>query len=678
MSEHNPLFPLLKEHGALPFDRVRPEHFRPAVDRALEQARANIRAITETPESPTFLNTVQALESADEGLDRITAVFYHLLHVDTSDDLQQLARELPPILSDYHNDVMMDAGLFARLRQVEEQRDSLSAEQQMMLDDLMSAFRRNGASLSPSDQTRLREIDQALSTCAPQFAEHVLHATQAYACWISDPEQIDALPESAKAVAKEAAEKENRPDEWKFTLDAPSYLAFMTYVEDEGLREQMWRAYASRCVEGEFENQTLIRKILEYRHARARLLGYRDHAHYTLERRMVRDRETLNSFFDRLTPVVMPAARSDLKTLTESQQRTDADADLHPWDVAYASEQLRQQQFDFRQEEVRPWFAYRDVVSMLFQLAENLFGLAFEEVDDIPLYADQVFTYQVTHLGENREVGTLILDPFPRPTKRPGAWMNPLLAQGMWNNEVRRPLVAIVANFSPPTASSPSLLTMDEARTLFHEFGHALHELLSRCTYRSVSGTRVRWDFVELPSQLLENWLLEPEFLRRYPRHVETGEPLPEDIIQKIQESRTFMKGYQSARQLAFGKLDMAWHTTPPDALGKDLLAFEDQAISDVRLFPAQPGIGMSPSFQHIFSGGYAAGYYSYKWAEALEADVFETFKENGLFDQTTAQRLENTLLSRGGTQPPEDLFRNFKGRDPDPDALLRRDGLLA
>jgi peptidyl-dipeptidase Dcp len=677
MNEDNPLSVLLDEHAPLPFDRVKADHFSPAVRKGLEQARSAIDAITGNPEPPTFENTAAALEAADEGVDRISSVFYHLLHVQSSEDLQQLARELPPLLSGFHNDVMMNAALFERLRQVEADNKDLSPEQQQMLEDLMSAFRRNGASLSEDGQKRLREIDQELSTCAPQFAEHVLKATQSHACWIQDPDVVAPLPESAKQVAKEAAAKEGRPQEWKFTLDAPSFLAFMTYIEEEDLRKDMWMAYTTRCVEGEFENQSLIRSILRLRHARAQLLGYQDHTHYTLEQRMVKDRQTLNSFYDRLTPVVMPAARADLNQLSQFKAESGTDSVVHPWDVAFLTEKLRQQKFDFRQEDVRPWFSYEDTVEMLFHLTGILFDLSFEKRDDLPLYDDQVTTYRVTGRSDGREVGNLLLDPFPRTSKRPGAWMNPLLAQGLWSGEVRRPLVAIVANFSPPSASAPSLLTMDEARTLFHEFGHALHELLSTCTYRSVSGTRVRWDFVELPSQLLENWLLEPEFLRAFPKHVETGVPLPEDMIAKIQKSRTFMKGYQSARQLAFGKLDLAWYTTPPDRIGDDLLAFEDQAVEEVRLFPPQPGSALSPSFQHIFSGGYAAGYYSYKWAEALEADVFETFRENGLFDPDTAKRLESTLLSQGGSRPPQDLFRAFKGRDPDPDALLRRDGLL-
>jgi len=677
MNEENPLLSLLEDHGPLPFDRAAAADFKPALEQALEQARSRIQSITDQEAEPTFENTVAALEASDEGVDRITSMFYHLLHVETTEELQQLSRELPPILSEYRNDVILNSALYNRLCVVESAQEELSEEQRMVLEDLLSSFRRNGASLSDEDQKKLRTLDQKLSTCAPRFAEHVLKATQSYAFWTSDADLVAPLPESARAVAKEAAEQAGRESEWKFTLDAPSYLAFMTYVEDESLRRQMWTAYASRCVEGEVQNQDLIREILTHRYSRAHLLGYQDHTHYTLERRMVKNLETLQNFFDRLIPVVMPAAQLDLDQLSACKAKEIGTTNLQPWDVAYYTEKLRQEKFDFRQEDVRPWFAYQDVVKILFDLAGNLFDLSFEEVSDIPVPGGEVSSYRVSRTTDGAQVGGLILDPYPRKNKRPGAWMNPLLSQGIWGDRVREPLVGIVANVSPPSENTPSLLTMDEARTLFHEFGHALHELLSRCTYRSVSGTSVRWDFVELPSQLFENWLLEPEFLRTYPTHYQTGDPLPEEMIQKIQDTRTFMKGYQSARQLAFGLLDIAWHTTPPDEIGDDLLSFERRAISPVRLFPDQSGVGFSPSFQHIFSGGYAAGYYSYKWAEVLEADVFEVFKERGLFDHQTSKRLEDEILSRGGTKPPEELFRDFRGRDPDPDALLRRDGLL-
>ena len=677
MTENNPLLALLVDHQPLPFDRTRPEHIQPAVNAGLTKAREAILRITGNPDSPTFDNTVLALEAADEGLDRVTSVFYHLLHVEASEALQELATVLPQQLSEFRNDIVMNKELFERLIAVEESAEELDAEQAMVLEDLLVSFRRNGASLSEEDQTTLRKLDHKLSTCAPKFAEHVLKATQAYSLWVSDKADIEGLPASAISTAKQAATAEGREAEWKFTLDAPSYLAFMTFSPNGDLRKSMWEAYSSRCVQGEFQNLDLIRTILRLRNERATLLGYTHHVHYTLERRMARDLETLEAFYNELFPIVMPAARKDLEQVKACKRDEQGPCDFYPWDMAYYSEQLRQKEFDLKQEELRPWFEFDATLNMIFEVCGRLFDLGFESDPTLPVYREDLYTYRVFKKTDGRDIGQLFIDPFPRSTKRPGAWMNALVGQGMWQGQVRRPLVGIVGSLTPPSEDQPSLLTMDEARTLFHEFGHALHELLSQCRYRSVAGTHVRWDFVELPSQLLENWLLEPEFLRNFPKHYQTGESLPESLIEKVQASKTFLKGYQSARQLSFGKLDLGWYTTPPDDLGEDVIAFERKQLEDCQLFDPQPGTALSPSFQHIFSGGYASGYYSYKWAEVLEADVFEVFKENGLFDPETAQRLESTILSKGGSRPPEDLFRDFLGRDPDPDALLRRDGLL-
>lgn len=673
----NPLFILEHQHGPLPLDRVKTEHFLPAIDAALVKARGAVEDITRNPAPPDFANTLLALEAADEWLDRVSAVFFHLLHVDGEEDLQALGREIPPKLSDFRNDVVMNAELFARVEAVERHKTTLGlhGEQLTVLENHLQAFRRNGASLSPADQQTLREIDQALSTCSPTFAEHVLKATQAYALWTSDQQLVNALPESARAQAKSLARAANRPGEWKFTLDAPSYVAFMTYAPDADLRRQMWTAYNRRCVGGEFSNQELIRKIVELRHRRARLLGYRDHVHYTLERRMAANQETLQDFYNRLLPVVMPAARRDLETVRSCKQALTGETVLHPWDYAFYAEKCKQQTFELNQEELRPWFEFESTLQAVFSLLHRLFGLRFLPTDALPVNHPELRCFRVVD-GEDREAGTLMIDPFPRSTKKPGAWMAPLLGQGRWQGEVKRPTVAIVCNFTPPVDGSPSLLTMDEARTLFHEFGHAIHELLSQCECRSLAGTNVYWDFVELPSQLMENWLQQGAFLHEYARHYQTGEPLPASFIEKIRLSQTFQKGYQAARQLQFGLLDLAWYLTPPDQIGDDLLAFEQQAVAPTALFPSQPGVALSPGFQHIFSGGYAAGYYSYKWAEVLEADIFDRFLEKGLYDADTSQTLLREILSRGGSRHPMELFRAFYGRDPDPDALLRRDGL--
>lgn len=650
----------------------------PALDAALEEARRRVSAIAESREPATLENTVLALEAADEWADRISSVFFHLLNVDGGPELQALSREIPPKLSAFSSDVRMNPALFARIRELYERRESLDldAEAATALENHYLGFVRNGASLPEAEQEQLREIDARLSVLGPQFAEHVLKATQAYACWIEDAEKVAALPASARSSAKKAAEAEGRPDEWKFTLDMPSYIAFMTYMPDEALRRGMYAAYAGRCLEGEHGNLPLIREILELRDRRAKLLGYADHTAYTLERRMVGNLETLREFYDRLLPVVMPAARRDVEQVRAFKQEQSGGEELHPWDYAYWSEKLKKAAYDLDQEALRPYFEFESTLNAVFTLCDRLFSLRFVPVKDLPVYREEVRTFRVEDAREGGLVGHLYIDAFPRPTKRPGAWMNDLLGQGLWDGAVRRPDVGIVANFTPP-GDGPSLLTFDEARTLFHEFGHALHELLSDCRIRSVAGVNVFWDFVELPSQLMENWLTEPEFLRMTARHYETGEALPEEWIERIQKSLTFQKGYQAARQITFGLLDLAWHTTPPAELGEDLTAFERRVLEPLSLFPPVPGTAMSPSFQHIFSGGYAAGYYSYKWAEVLEADVFSRFQEHGLFDRGTADRLRDCILSRGGSRPPMELFLAFQGREPDPEALLRRDGLL-
>ncbi|MCC5849189.1 MAG: M3 family metallopeptidase [Verrucomicrobia bacterium] len=674
----NPLFDLQFHHHPLPFSRVRPEHIVPALEKALAEARDQIQAIESNPEPPTFANTILALEAADEWADRISSVFFHLLNVDGGPELQALSREIPPMLAKFGNDVSLNPVLSNRVETLHRQRQELhlAPEQRTALENHHLHFARNGALLPPDDQKTLREIDQRLSVCAPNFAENVLKATQAYAIWVDDERVVEPLPAGARSTARKAAENENRGGEWKFTLDMPSFIAFMTYAPDAELRKRMYLAYQTRCVEGEFENLRLIREILELRDRRAKLLGYENHATYVLERRMARDLETLNAFYDRLIPVVMPAARKDLEEIRVHKESLTGESELHPWDFAFYAEKLKKAKYDLDQEALRPFFEYESTLNAVFALCRKLFHLHFEPTDALPVYREDVKTYRVEDQRDKRLIGHLYLDPFPRPTKRPGAWMNNLLGQGLWNGGVQRPDVVIVANFTPPS-DGPALLTFDEARTLFHEFGHALHELLSECTCRSVAGTHVFWDFVELPSQLMENWLTEPEFLREFALHHETGEAIPEAFIERIQASQSFLKGYQGARQLNFGLLDLAWHTTPPADLGSDLIAFEREATRDFQLFPPHPGTAMSPSFQHIFSGGYSAGYYSYKWAEVLEADVFSVFKENGLFDPATAESLRENILSKGGSRPPMDLFTAFRGREPDPDALLRRDGLL-
>lgn len=674
----NPLTALLTQHHPLPFENVCPADILPALKNALDRAREKIDTLLANPDPATVENTLLPLEACDEGADRIASLYYHLLNVDGTPELQALSKEIPPLLSAFSSDLRFNPGLFARIDELWTRRTEcgLTPEQTTALENHRLSFTRNGAALPPEKQDKLREIDHQLSILGPRFAENVLKDTQAYRLWIENEDIIADLPAGAKAAARKKAREEERPDAWAFTLDMPSFIAFMTYCPNADLRRDMYTAYQKRCIQGENSNLDVLRDLLSLRHRRARLLGYPHHAAYTLERRMAHNIETLESFYESMIPKVMPAARRDLEDIRALKEQETGETALHPWDYAYWSEKLKQSAYQLDQEALRPYFEYTNTLQAVFALCNRLFSLRFVELHDLPLYREDVTTYRVEDSRDDRLIGHLYIDPFPRPTKRPGAWMNNLLGQGLWNGTVQRPDVAIVANFTPPV-DGPALLTLDESRTLFHEFGHALHELLSECTLRSVSGVNVFWDFVELPSQLFENWLTEPEFLREHARHHQTGEAIPEAFIERIQAVQRFQKGYQAARQITFGKLDLAWHTAEPETLGEDLIAFEQEAVAEYALFPRQPGTALSPAFQHIFSGGYAAGYYSYKWAEVLEADVFSVFQENGLFHRPTADRLRESILTRGGSRPPMDLFREFLGREPDPDALLRRDGLL-
>ena len=673
-----PLSTLFTHHHPLPFENVNAADILPALRDALDAAREKIRQLLENQEPASVENTLQPLEACDEAADRIASLYFHLLNVDGTPELQALSKEIPPLLSAFSSDLRFNPDLYARIAELWDRRREcgLSPEETTALENHLQSFQRNGAALEPDRQIELRDIDNQLSILGPRFAENVLKDTQAYRLWIEDESLIAPLPASAKAAARKKAEDENRPGAWAFTLDMPSFIAFMTYCPEASLRRDMYLAYQQRCIRGENSNLEVIRDLLTLRHRRARLLGYPHHAAYTLERRMAQNLGTLDAFYETMLPKVIPAARRDLEEIRALKELHTGEADLHPWDYAYWSEKLKQCAYQLDQEALRPYFEYTATLNAVFALCDRLFSLRFVPVSHLPLYREDVTTYRVEDSRDGHLIGHLYIDPFPRPTKRPGAWMNDLLGQGLWNGAVQRPDVAIVANFTPPV-DGPSLLTLDEARTLFHEFGHALHELLSECTLRSVSGVNVFWDFVELPSQLLENWLTDPEFLREHARHVQTGEPIPAEFIDRIQAAQRFQKGYQAVRQITFGKLDLAWHTTDPEDLGDDLIAFEQEAIADLALFPRQPGTALSPAFQHIFSGGYAAGYYSYKWAEVLEADVFSIFQQNGLFHRPTADRLRETILSKGGSRPPMELFREFLGREPDPEALLRRDGLL-
>ncbi len=665
------------DHQAIPFDRIRPEDFAPAFEAALRDARASLAKVVHCQEPPAFDNTIFALESCSEKLDQVSNIFSNLLHAHTHPTLQGLAREVMPRLSEFSSDIFLNEKLFSRIKSVYEkgkEAGQLNDEQFTLLEKTYKAFTRNGALAKASDKSRLREIDQRLSVLGQVFSDHVLASTNSFELWITDRKDLDGLPESAIEAAAVAAKSKGREGAWLVTLQAPSYMPFMRFSTRRELREKLWRAYQSRATAGEWDNRPLILEISRLRAERARLLGYGTHADFILEERMAAGIETVRAFLERLFRVSYKAAGRELQEL-KSEFGAEVQ-DLQPWDLAFYSEKLMRKRFDFDEEQLRPYFKLENVVEGVFEHAKRLYGLCFERREDLPVYHPEVQVFEVFEEGTKAFVGLLYTDFFPRDSKQGGAWMTIYREQGLIDGKIQRPHVSIVCNFTKPTESKPSLLTLMEVRTLFHEFGHALHALLSQCTYRSLSGTNVYWDFVELPSQIMENWVKEKESLDLFARHYQTGAPIPTELVEKIRDSSRFQAGLLSLRQLSFAYLDLAWHASDVDRVD-DVEAYETAILDKLSLFPHVPGSVLSCGFTHIFSGGYAAGYYSYKWAEVLDADAFEFFKEKGIFSREVADRFKNHILSRGGTEHPMELYRKFRGREPDADALLRREGLL-
>ncbi len=661
--------------GEVPFDQIRTEHFRPAFDEALAEARRNLAALRDDPAKPDFENTVVRLETLTEKLDRCSGVFFNMVGAEADESMHALAREISPLMAEFGNDLSLDPKVFARIKAVYDSRSSLklTPEQSMLLEKSYKSFVRNGAMLDEKDKARLRELDAERAKLKPMFSQNVLKATYARDFWVTSEADLAGIPESARDIAREAAKAKGRGSDWLFTLEAPSYIAVVTYSSRRSFREEMWRAFSSKALGGPNDNREILKRIAVLRHERARLLGYDTHAHYVLEERMARVPGTVQEFIDKLWKRSRPVAEKELSELQSLARRLDGITELKPWDVGYYMEKLKQEKFDLDDEALRPYFPLDRVVQGAFEHARRLYGLEFRQVEGVATYHPDVKVYQVMDSHDERFIGLFYTDFFPRNTKKGGAWMTQFRDQGLMGGEIRRPHVSIVCNFTPPAGGRPSLLTHDEVRTLFHEFGHALHGLLSDCTYRSVGGTNVYWDFVELPSQVMENWTEQKESLDLFARHFESGEGIPAELARKIRESSRFMAGWYCLRQLAFAELDLAWHSSDPSEIG-DVEAFEERVLERTRVLPKEPGTATSPAFSHIFDGGYSAGYYSYKWAEVLDADAFEYFKEHGLFDREVAAKFRREILSKGGSEHPSELYRRFRGRDPDPEALIRRD----
>lgn len=668
---------LLTTFDEAPFSKINNSDFEPAFDEAIKLAKTEIEEITVNTESPTFENTLERLSFSGMQLDRISNVFFNLHSAETNDEIQQIAQKTAPKLSAFNNDIILNEKLFDRIKNVYEQREklNLTAEQQTLLKRTYRNFVRNGALLNETDKQKLREVDAELAVESLKFAENVLTETQAYRLHITDEKQLKGLPEGALEAAEQLARTENK-DGWLFTLDYPSYLPFVTYAENRELREKIVCANGRKAFQqNQHNNEKIVLKIVQLRHQRANLLGYKTHADFVLEERMAENPENVQHFLNELLEKSKPAAKKELKELTDFAQQTDGISQLQKWDSSYYAEKLKKQKFQLDDELLKPYFELNNVLNGAFEVARRLYGITFKQVNDVDVYHSEVQTYRV-YDEDGSYLALFYTDFFPRKGKRNGAWMTSFKSQYIKNGINERPHVSIVCNFTRPTTTKPSLLTFNELTTLFHEFGHALHGMLADTVYPSLSGTSVYWDFVELPSQIMENWCYEEEALKLFAKHYQTEEIIPMEYVNKIKESANFLEGLATVRQLSFGLLDMGWHAQNPSEIS-DLKTFENQQFASTQMYPDVKDNAMSPSFSHIFNGGYSAGYYSYKWAEVLDADAFAFFKENGIFDRQTGQLFRDHILSKGGTENPMELYKRFRGQEPNPEALLERAGLV-
>ncbi|SHI88581.1 peptidyl-dipeptidase Dcp [Arenibacter nanhaiticus] len=669
--------PLLIPFDTAPFSKIKNEHFKPAFVQAIADARAEIDAIAQANEAPTFENTIVALDFSGQQLDRISSVFFNLNSAETNAEIQKIAQEVSPLLTEFSNDITLNQDLFQRIKTVYEQKESLdlTPEESTLLDKRYKSFSRNGANLPEEKKKRLREIDAELAKLKLQFGENVLAETNKYQKHLTQESDLDGLPEGEKEAAAQLAKSKDL-EGWLITLDYPSYIPFMKYASNRELRKELSIAFGSKGFHQDaLDNQENILKITRLRHERAVLLGYKSHAHFVLEERMAETPEKVYSFLNELLEKAKPAAEREFSELEQFAKDLDGISQLEKWDSAYYSEKLKQKLFNLDDELLKPYFKLENVIAGVFKVSEKLFGLQFEEVFDIDKYHEDVKTYRI-YDAKKELVAIFYADFHPRAGKRGGAWMTSYKSQCLKNGKNIRPHISNVCNFTKPTASKPSLLTFNEVTTLFHEFGHGLHGMLANTTYPSLSGTSVYWDFVELPSQILENWCYEKEALELFATHYQTGELIPMELVTKIKESSTFQEGLATLRQISFGLLDMSWHAADPSHI-TDVKKQEELAFMNTDLFPSMAETCMSTSFSHIFQGGYSSGYYSYKWAEVLDADAFAYFKEKGIFDKEVATKFMDHVLSKGGTENPMVLYKRFRGAEPNIEALLERAGLL-
>ncbi len=664
--------------NTIPFEEIKLEHYMPAMKKGIELGKAEIAAIKNNPLPANFENTFETLERCGKLLDTASSVFFNLNSSETNEEMQQLAQELSPMLTAYSNEILMDQKLFARIKEAYENssEDNLNVEQKMLREKTFKSFVRNGANLKGEDKETLKALNTNLSKLSLTFGENLLKASNAFEMWIDKENDLAGLPEGFKEACAMAAKAKGKENNWLITLEYPSFIPFMKYSENRELRKKLYLAFGSRSFQkDENNNESNVQEISKLRHQKANLLGYASHANLILEERMAENPVKVYQLLDELLEHALPVAKKEMEEIQELSNQLNGPFPIERWDFSYYSEKLKNKKFAINDEILKPYFQLEKVIDGAFITAEKLYGITFEKLENIQKYHEDVITYAVKD-KEGKHLSVFYADFFPRAGKRDGAWMTSFSGQNKYDGLDTRPLVSIVCNFTKPTDTKPSLLTFGEVTTLFHEFGHALHGMMANGHYESLSGTSVYWDFVELPSQLMENWCYEKECLDLFARHYETDEIIPIDLVQKIKDSANFLSGYQTVRQVGLGRLDMSWHnlTSIPT---NSVYEFEENAIKETELFPPSKETTTSCAFSHIFQGGYSAGYYSYKWAEVLEADTFELFKETGIYNKETATNFLENILSRGGSEHPMALYKKFRGKEPSTKALLVKTGLI-
>ena len=672
--------PLLTEStapfGAPEFDKIKTEHYLPAFEAAIAEAKAEVDAIVANTEEPTFENTIEAMEYSGKTLNTVAGIFYNLMEANTDDQMQAVAEQIAPMMTEFSMYVSLNQDLFQRVKAVYEKRNELGLAQDQMklLEDNYKSFVRGGANLSDEDKALYSKWSEELSLATLAFGKNVLAATNAYTLNITDSTQLAGLPEYVKTMGAETA-AEKGLEGWAFTLDYPSFGPFMKYSTVRDLRKDMWLAYNTRATEGENDNSEIVKNIIDLRIKIANILGYETYADYALEERMAKNRQTVNEFVKNLLEPSMKYAKKDVADVLAYAKKNGFEGkELMPWDFSFWSERYQEAEYSLNAEELKPYFQLESCIDAVFGLATRLYGITFKELDNVPVYHKDVKVYEVLD-ADGSHLALFYADFFPRASKRGGAWMTEFRGQKIENGVEYRPFISIVCNFTKPTADAPSLITHDELTTFLHEFGHALHGIMAQGRYPSLTGTNVSRDFVELPSQIMENWAFEPEYLNSFAKHYQTGEPIPADLIEKIVAAKNYLAGYAQVRQLHFGYLDMAWHTLT-SLPSENAVDFEQNTLAPYAVMPAVEGAAFSTSFSHIFSGGYSAGYYSYKWAEVLEADAFSLFKEKGIFNTDVAASFRKNILEKGGAEDEAVIYRNFRGHDPQPEALMEKLGL--